>query len=300
MAIVIDTTKAPPVDAMRSAGVVGVVRYLSWLYRYGGTTHTTINPKIIQKPEYDALRAAGLDITLNWEYDPYDWTTGASGGAAHAAEAVRQAKALGYPAGCAIYGSADFNMTASQWTNSCRAYAAAFASGVRAGGYRPGVYGPYDVLSSVQAAGLMDLFWQAGMSTAWSDGRNANPWPHAHLRQRARVWIGGVDCDKNDILQANYGQAEAATPADEEDDMKTSPRSFVQVKGDKTVYAVALLDDGHGNQVESVIACHSWDAVQDWMTQLGVSLRVTDNPVDAAWLKAKAAENATATKPAAA
>lgn len=209
MTIVIDATTAPPVDAMRAAGVVGLCRYLSWLYRWGGTTHTYINPKVIQRPEFDRLHAAGFDIALNWEYDAADWLGGSSAGTAHAAEAVRQAHALGYPAGRVIIGSADFDMTASQWSGAGRAYAAAFSAGVLAGGYLPGVYGPWDVLTWCRDAGLMRVFWQAGMSTAWSGGRNASPWPGAHLRQRRQIYIGGVDCDANDILIADYGQYRA-------------------------------------------------------------------------------------------
>lgn len=206
MSLVIDATTAPPVDAMRSAGVVGLCRYLSWLYRWGGTTHDHVNPKIIQQAEYDRLVAAGFGVALNWEYDDHDWLGGASGGHDHAAEAVRQARALGYPGGCVIYGSADFDMTRAQWDSAGHAYAQAFAAGISAGGYAPGVYGPYDVLTWCRDLGGFRYYWQARMSRAWSGGRNSHDWPGAHLMQRRRTTIGGVDCDANDAVQ-NYGQA---------------------------------------------------------------------------------------------
>lgn len=207
MSIALDYTSPIDPAALKAAGVVAVQRYLSWLYRWGGVTHTYVNPKIIQGPEYAALRRAGIEVTLNWEYDARDWLGGATAGSAHAAEAVRQAQALGYPAGCAIIGSADFDMTSAQWSDAGHAYAQAFAAGIRAGGYRPGAYGPYDVLTWVRDARLMDVFWQAGMSTSWSGGRNAQAWPGAHLRQRGYKTVAGQQTDWNDILIPEWGQA---------------------------------------------------------------------------------------------
>lgn len=201
--IVIDCVSPPPVAAMRAAGVTGLSRYLSWADKRD-TLH-----KVIHRPEYDALRADGFDVLLNWEYSARDWMGGASAGKAHAAEAVRQAKALGYPVGCAIPGSADFNMTSAEWGSAGRAYAQAYAAGIKAGGYIAGVYGPWDVLTWCQQLGGFGMFWQS-MSTAWSGGRNAKLWPGAHLRQRRQTYIGGVDCDINDVIQADYGQHTAS------------------------------------------------------------------------------------------
>lgn len=192
MSIVLDYTSRIAPSALRAAGVVGVCRYIApqaW--------------KEITKGEYDELVAAGIDVTLNWESSATDWLGGAPVGSAHAATAVSKAKARGYPAGKVIVGSADFNMSRSQWDNAGQAYADAFAAGIRAGGYRPGVYGPWNVLTWVKAAGIMDAFWQAGMSWAWDNNDSRpprQPWPGAHLIQRRHITIGGVDTDLNDIL----------------------------------------------------------------------------------------------------
>jgi hypothetical protein len=150
--------------------------------------------------------AAGIGVTLNWEYGSQDWLGGGTVGAQHATEAVRQAHALGYPTGCTIIGSADFDMTRTQWTSAGRGYALAFEAAIRAGGYQPGVYGPWDVLAWCDAETGIGVFWQAGMSTAWSGGRNANLWPGAHLRQRGHKTVGGLDADWNDILSPDWGQ----------------------------------------------------------------------------------------------
>ncbi len=202
------TTRIDPA-ALKAAGVTDVCRYLSWPYYWAGQTHSYLNPKIIQQAEFDELAAAGIGVTLNWEYDGRDWMSGADGGAAHAAEAVRQAKALGYPAGCAIPGSADFDMTRAQWLSAGRAYGAAYRDGIRAGGYREGVYGSWDVLAWCADELGYRMFWQS-MSTAYSGGRNAKAWPFAHLWQRGYKTVGGVTGDRNDILIPDWGQHKGA------------------------------------------------------------------------------------------
>jgi hypothetical protein len=205
MPIALDyTTRIDPADLV-AAGVTDVCRYLSWPYRWGGVTHNYPNPKIIQQREFDELVAAGLGVTLNWEFDARDWMGGNSDGLAHGAEAARQALELGYPAGCTIAGSADFDMTRAQWLAAGKGYAIGWTSALLVAGYRPGVYGPSDVLGWCADEVPMSLYWQC-MSTAYSEGRNAQPWPGAHLRQRTYQTVGGVRGDRNDILRPSWGQ----------------------------------------------------------------------------------------------
>lgn len=207
MGIALDYTSRIDPAALKAVGVTDVCRYLSWTNFWAGATHSYPNPKVIQQREYDELLAAGIGVTLNWEYDAHDWLSGAGGGRAHAIEAARQARALGYPAGCTIIGSADFDMTRSEWTDTGRGYADAFVSGIRGAGYIPGVYGPSDVLGWCSAETGMRAFWQAGMSWAWSGGRNRSRWPGAHLRQMNHKTVGGQDTDWNEILISDWGQA---------------------------------------------------------------------------------------------
>lgn len=192
MAWVADYTARIAPAALKAAGVVGVCRYVSrssW--------------KVIGKAEYAELRAAGIAVVLNFEDEANGWLGGAAAGKADAEFAVAAARALGYPAGAPIPSSADFNMTSAQWSVPCRAYAVAYRDGVRAGGFTEGVYGPSDVLGWCKTLGYR-WFWQAGMSTSWSAGRNATAWPGAHLRQRRHQMVGGVDVDHNDILRADW------------------------------------------------------------------------------------------------
>lgn len=204
MGIALDYTARIDPAALKAVGVTDVCRYLCYL--------PTGNWKVIRKGEYDELLAAGINVTLNWELDARDWAHGEGTGQAHGTEAVRQAKALGYPAGCVIIGSADFDMTRSTWDSLAQHYARGFAAAIRAGGYQPGVYGPYDVLTWCRDTGLFTAYWQAGMSTAWSGGRNRNAWPGVHLRQRRHLTVAGQDTDLSDIHITPWGQARAAAP----------------------------------------------------------------------------------------
>lgn len=205
MSIVLDYTARIAPAALKAAGVSGVCRYLKPL---------SVPAYAITVAEYRELISAGIRVTLNWEYDARDWMGGASRGAAHGTEAARQARqVIGYPAGDVIVGSADFDMSRAEWDSAGHGYAQAFATAIRAAGFRPGVYGPWDVLTWVREAGIMDAFWQS-MSTAFSSHRNANPWPYAHLWQRGYKTVAGQSTDRNDILIPDWGNGMAGEIAD--------------------------------------------------------------------------------------
>lgn len=213
----------PNLDQLWSAGYRFVCRYLSWLP----------NGKVIGAAERDALLAKGFDIFLNWEFDARDAMGGASAGDQHGAEAVRQAKALRYPAGSTIYFSVDFDVTEAQQV-TVNAYIGAARKRCHDAGYRVGTYGGYYPTKRLFDAGLIDDGWQA---YAWSGGQ----WdPRAALRQTKNgVQIAGADCDIDQTVPglAYYGWRHAVsppvptppTPLPVEDDM---PTWIVTVAGD--------------------------------------------------------------------
>lgn len=198
MGIALDYTHRIDPAALRAAGATDVLRYLK---------PDSAPEYRITAAEYRELQAAGIGVTLNWEFRATDWLGGATAGTAHAGLAVAQARALGYPAGCVIVGSADFDMTSTQWSSAGRAYARAFKTGLQLGLYRFGVYGPWDVLGWCRDEVPADMYWQARMSWAFSQGRNAHDWPGAHLIQRRHLTVAGQDTDQNDIIRPNWGQA---------------------------------------------------------------------------------------------
>ncbi len=191
----------PSVDSLKSRNCTSVIRYLSYDDKGKGG-------KNIQPDEWALLLNGGIAITLIWEWFAEDCLGGAAKGKEQGSAAVEQARMLGYPLGCAIYGACDFDIKSTQWNTSARAYFQAFANTVRAAGYRPGIYGPTDAIEWAWEDGSIDFGWQATASWAWSGGRNKTLNPHANLSQDRLGWsIDGQSCDKNSIKAEFYGQA---------------------------------------------------------------------------------------------
>jgi hypothetical protein len=190
----------PSTSALLAATATGVARYLSWLP----------NNKVITRTELQKLCQAGLGVILVWECGAQDFIGPKFDARAAATEAVRQANSLGYPENAALYYALDWDVTVSQWPmirDRLRNGPIA-VHGVE----RTGIYGPSDALEWARRDGCANWFWQAGMSTAWSRGRNRQLWPGAHLRQRRTTTIDGASCDLNDIIKSDYGQG--GTPVD--------------------------------------------------------------------------------------
>lgn len=197
MSIGLDYTSRIPPDVLKAADVSVVCRYIapqSW--------------KVITKSEYEELKRAGITIYLNWESAANDWADGAAGGTADGTRAVNMAKALGYPAGSIIIGSADYD---AKNMSVVREYASAFQAALAKGGYRAGVYGPYYVLTECQKLGY-SFYWQT-MSTSFSDGKNRNLHPATNLWQKGYKTVAGHQCDWSRIINlpsagGQVGQAE--------------------------------------------------------------------------------------------
>lgn len=177
----------PGAQWIASSGFGFVIRYLKWLP----------NAYAIDAGEFTAYRAAGIHVVLNWEQTAKDQLDGASAGAVHAAEALRQAQLLGaWP--CAIYFSADWDVSAAEQA-TCNAYLA--AAGQVLGRQYVGAYGSYYYIQRALAAGVISWAWQ---TFAWSGGL----WhPDAHIRQTAV----GQNYDSDTAMTDNFGQVGGAT-----------------------------------------------------------------------------------------
>jgi hypothetical protein len=196
----------PAVSTIVANGYGFVCRYLSWLP----------DGKVIDDAEVRALLDAGVDVFLNWEFDAQDALRGADGGMKDATEALRQARALGYPQGATIYHSADFDVTDAQ-KPIVAAYMVAARKVHHAAGYRTGCYSGYWTLRDLFDHGYcVDDGWQ---TFGWSGGL----WePRATIRQiHNDVMVGGAVCDVDEIVGATYswlhpngGSMTGPTPAD--------------------------------------------------------------------------------------
>lgn len=136
----------PDPVAIRQAGYVGAIRYLS------------PNPKKnITRAEAKALHDAGLWISLVWERSAKRAGEGKGPGVTDARMADAQADALGVPEGVVIFYAVDYDATPAQ--------VKAYMDGVKATSKRPvGVYGSARIMDGITA----DAHWQ---TVAWSGGK---------------------------------------------------------------------------------------------------------------------------------
>ena len=180
--------------AVAAAGYVGAMRYLC----YPGD-----GIKQLRADEVAALHAQGLAVGVVWETTANRAGQGYAAGQADAAEANRQADALGFPADRPIYYAVDFDTSA----DVVRPY----FEGAKAAGGRPvGVYGSQRVVDG------LDLGW-VWQCAAWSYGRRSGK---ARLFQNVGYVLGDT-CDVNDVLADDWGgwHPDHPTPTTEDDDM---------------------------------------------------------------------------------
>lgn len=181
----------PSIEAIKGAGASFACRYLSWLP----------NNKCLSRAEADGLRAGGIDVVSNWEYYGdwlHDFSGGYDQGRTHATEAARQHVQCGGPPSRPIYFSTDWDVTDAQ-KPTIAAYYRGVASVI--GLERTGAYGGYWVIKYLFDVGAIRWGWQ---TYAWSGGN----WDgRAQLRQvKNNVQIGGVACDLDDAVTADFGQ----------------------------------------------------------------------------------------------
>ena len=173
----------PKPAALTAAGFAFAMRYLS-----------TDPSKNLTRGEADALAAAGVWSGVVWETTAGRALAGRAAGVADAQAALVQAQACGMPAGRPIYMAVDTDAT---WA-AVQPYFAGASSVLGPG--RTGVYGGLRIVQGAAASGLVSWYWQA---SAWSGG----VWdPRAHIRQLGTVTVGGVQCDRNTAMAADFGQ----------------------------------------------------------------------------------------------
>lgn len=182
---------APNATAVRAAGYVGVIRYIG----FPGRT------KCINRAEYADMLAHGVGVALVFEQFAADALQGAPGGRRNAALARAHAADIGFPPGRPIYMACDTDIVSPTQFATVLDYLRG-AGEVLGGPQSVGVYGEYDVIDRAATAGVAAWFWQ---TRAWSGGQRH---PRRHLMQElGQVVVDGIDCDRNTILAADWGQA---------------------------------------------------------------------------------------------
>lgn len=200
----------PSASAVKRAGHVGAVRYLSpprdgWM-----------NGKPILKKEVEDYKKNGLQLAYVWQYGKEknpDVRRGRAGGIADAKAAQKQLDLIGDPK-APVFFAVDYNITIDEWEST----AVEYFRGVNSilGKQRTGIYGhsrvchwagPEDGVVGRLETGRY-LAW---VTRSWSNGHTGAD--YAVLYQRIvdtdanpGPKVGGVTVDVSDVLYHNWGQ----------------------------------------------------------------------------------------------
>lgn len=124
--------------------------------------------KALTKEEVGIIQAAGIKIVSVFETTADRALGGRDAGLSDGSTAKVCAANVGQPAGTTIYGAVDFDPTTEQMP-AIIDYIRGFNDATP--DYSTGVYGSYDVITAVKAAGAASHFWQ---TYAWSKGQLAD------------------------------------------------------------------------------------------------------------------------------
>lgn len=178
---------------LAARGVRHVGRYL-WNDKYAdGVTPN----KGINRAEYDALRAAGLQVFFFYETTAEDSMAGGYDvGVKHAKAAQAYLDKLGLPT-APVHFNVDHDATAAQLPAILEGMRG--ATSVLGDKKRVGIYGEYDVVKAALDAG----YTYACQTYAWSGGK----WdPRATTQQWSNgQWNNSVDFNR--AMRADFGQA---------------------------------------------------------------------------------------------
>ena len=178
----------PSIAAIKAAGEVFVAQYFS-----------PDESKNLTPARAHDLQAAGVKIVVVWEYGAADARRGRAGGQRDAAAAQVEAEACHLP-DIPIYWAIDYDEPPGD-QGLIDGYAGGWTSelGMDRGG---NAYGGYWPLSRLKHAGLIKRLWG---TPAWSGNEWATSGLVPDIMQGAMVTIGGVQCDLDAGLSADFG-----------------------------------------------------------------------------------------------
>jgi hypothetical protein len=171
---------------------------LNFVARYYRDPASRLPP--LSAEEARAVTAAGMKLVAVWQYksnkpEHFSFASGqADGMAAH-----RQAKAVGQPAGTAIYFAVDYNVPEPEIRGLIDPYFRGVAAGLAAAAgksreYRIGVYGSGAVCAYLKGARLAEYAWLSH-SRAWAGYGSFANWD---IKQGSRTTALSFDHDINE------------------------------------------------------------------------------------------------------
>lgn len=192
----------PSASAMKAAGHLGAVRYVS----QKRPDAQWMAGKPVTLKETQAMSAQGLATASVYQFgraETADWKQGAAGAAVHAPQAIAIHRAAGGPTGRPIYVAIDDNPSRQQYDTLIKPYLLAFQTALRAAGYSTGVYGNYNVIDWAIKDGIGSFYWMHD----WGSGGRIHPRTTIHqLPQSKQRTIDGVVVDINNVYAQDWGQ----------------------------------------------------------------------------------------------
>jgi len=176
---------------VKQAGAIGAIRYV------GDFTSS----KVIDKPEYDALLAAGLEVALVCEFSALDWQKGYNTGKVFGVAARSHARQLGFPDERPIYVAVDSDVSQAELPTALE-HVRGFRDG-NGTGLPQGVYGTCFLIGEALIRGYISVGWQS-MSTGFFG--NSGVCPHAAARQLPPSQQPSSAFDVNTVLKPDWGQ----------------------------------------------------------------------------------------------
>ncbi|MEU1549466.1 DUF1906 domain-containing protein [Nocardia sp. NPDC005745] len=190
----------PSAAAIRDAGHVGVIRYVS--DRRPGAEWMAGKP--LRSAEVDDLKAAGLQIVSCYQFGKgptADWRGGLEAGKRHAERGLALHRAAGGPDNVPIYASIDDNPSAVDFATMIAPYLLGWQAVL--GRENTGVYANTPTIELARTAGLGAWYWQHNWGTPKGF---VHPAAHLHQFEIDKQSIDGVGIDVNNVLTPEYGQ----------------------------------------------------------------------------------------------
>ncbi|MFE7743471.1 DUF1906 domain-containing protein [Nocardia sp. NPDC057455] len=190
----------PSAAAIRDAGHVGVIRYVS--DRRPGAEWMAGKP--LRSAEVDDLKAAGLQIVSCYQFGKgptADWRGGLEAGKRHAERGLALHRTAGGPDNVPIYASIDDNPSAVDFATMIAPYLLGWQAVL--GKENTGVYANTPTIELARTAGLGAWFWQHNWGTPKGF---VHPAANLHQFEIDKRSIDGVGIDVNNVLTPEYGQ----------------------------------------------------------------------------------------------
>jgi len=147
--------------------------------------------KALTRSEVEIISGAGLYIVSVWQIAGDLATMSAAQGRRDGQRAQQLAREIGQPPGSCIYFAVDFDVNSQSQMASAIDYIRAASDATP--DYKTGVYGEFDVVDAVIAAGACSHGWQ---TYAWSGGKLS--WRAQIFQYENNVDSNGIEIDRNE------------------------------------------------------------------------------------------------------